>query len=246
MHEACHGCPEQASGTLLVCNRANPGENMSDHSAPLPSTTTTLINNAAWVIAWDASRQAHTYRTDIDVAFAGDRITFIGKDFDGKADRVIDGRERMVMPGLIDAHTHPTTEPSFKGIREEHGVTRMGNSGLYERMIAYKLDEEGRKAALEVAYAEMLASGVTTVVDLSSPFDDWTDLVDKSGIRAFLAPGYRSAEWRLEPDFSLHFDWDEAAGRRGFEAALKLIDIAGGVDSALFTCGGNINNPALN
>ncbi|GAB5374661.1 MAG: amidohydrolase family protein [Acuticoccus sp.] len=193
----------------------------------MPDTTpnaTTLIKDAGWLVAWDAEVGSHVYRQGVDVAFAGNRIVHVGPDYTGPSGRIIDGRGVMVMPGLVDAHTHPTTEPAFKGIREEHGVRRMGNSGLYERMIAYKLDEEGRKAAMEVAYAEMLASGVTTVVDLTAPFDDWTAVAAKSGMRAFLAPTFRAAEWRLEPDYSLHFDWDEAAGRRAFEAALALVD----------------------
>jgi hypothetical protein len=41
------------------------------------------------------------------------------------------------MPGLIDIHSHPSTEPFFRGIREEHGVPAMFMSGLYERSQAF-------------------------------------------------------------------------------------------------------------
>jgi 5-methylthioadenosine/S-adenosylhomocysteine deaminase len=45
-------------------------------------------------------------------------------------------------------------------------------------------------------------------------------------MRGFLAPGYASARWYLEDDHELHYDWDEARGRAGFDAALRTIDRA--------------------
>jgi cytosine/adenosine deaminase-related metal-dependent hydrolase len=183
---------------------------------------TTHIRKAAWVVAWDASAHAHTYRRDVDIVFRGDTVTFVGPSYGEPADETVDGRSLFVMPGLVNVHAHPTTEPGFKGIREEHGVPDMHMTGLYERSQAFRLDAEGRLAAAEVAYAELLASGVTTVADLSTPLDGWIDLAARSGLRVFLAPGYASARWRLERGHVLDYVWDEAAGRRDFDRALEL------------------------
>lgn len=38
-----------------------------DSSGQAPSTT--VIRRAAWVVAYDAARDGHVYRQDIDVAF---------------------------------------------------------------------------------------------------------------------------------------------------------------------------------
>jgi 5-methylthioadenosine/S-adenosylhomocysteine deaminase len=73
--------------------------------------TTTVIRNADWVVAWDEAAGRHVYRRGIDIAFADGSITFVGRGYSGPADRVVDGRERMVMPGLIDIHSHPHHEP---------------------------------------------------------------------------------------------------------------------------------------
>ena len=67
---------------------------------------TTVIRNADWVIAWDAAAGRHVYRQDVDIAF-DDRITFVGRNHTGPADLAIDGRNRLVLPGLIDIHSHP-------------------------------------------------------------------------------------------------------------------------------------------
>ena len=187
---------------------------------------TTCIRNAAWVAAWDGAAERHVYRRGVDVAFTDDRIVFVGPGYGGAADETIDGAELFVMPGLIDIHSHPSTEPSYKGIREEHGVAEMYMTGLYERLLAFQLDEAGQQAGAEIAYSELLASGVTTLADLTGPFDGWVALLARSGLRGFVAPGYASARWRLENNHVLGYEFDEAAGRRGMADALDVIAAA--------------------
>jgi N-acyl-D-aspartate/D-glutamate deacylase len=63
--------------------------------------TTTLIKNADWVVAWDETAGRHVYRRGIDIAFADDRIVFVGRDYPAPADHVVDGADRLVLPGLI-------------------------------------------------------------------------------------------------------------------------------------------------
>ena len=188
---------------------------------------TTVIKNAAWVIAWDEAAGRHAYRRDVDVAFADDRITHIGPGYGGTADRTIDGGARLVMPGLINIHSHPEHEPLYRGVREEHGVPSMHMSGLYERSQALSApDDEARADCAEFAYCELLRSGVTSLVDITAPWPGWVELFAKSGMRGFLAPGYASARWYMEDDHELHYAWDEARGQAGFKAAMEVIDAA--------------------
>ena len=187
--------------------------------------TTTVIKNADWVIAWDAGASRHVYKRGIDVAFTDDRIVHVGPNHAGVADVTIDGKGRMVMPGLIDIHSHPHHEPAYRGIREEHGVASMYMSGLFERSQSFQAtDDEFRAASAEFAYCELLKSGVTTLVDISGAWEGWADLMGRSGLRAYLAPGYASARWKLEGESQLAYQWDETAGRQRMDAALKLVD----------------------
>ena len=129
--------------------------------------TTTVIRAADWVIAWDEAAGRHVYRRSIDIAFSGGTIVFVGQNFPGTADRVIDGADRLVLPGLIDIHAHPEHEPLYRGVREEHGLRNMHMTGLYERSQAFSApDDEARVASAEVAYCELLLSGVTSLVDI--------------------------------------------------------------------------------
>jgi 5-methylthioadenosine/S-adenosylhomocysteine deaminase len=190
----------------------------------MSKTKTVCVENADWVVAWDASSRHHAYLEHGDVVFAGDTLTFVGRDYTGRADETIDGRGLMVMPGLIDVHSHPGHEASYRGIREEHGVPEMYMSGLFERAGAYWPDDEGKLACAEAAYCELLRSGVTTLVDISGDYPGWLELIARSGLRGVLAPSYASSRWVVRRSHLLEYEWNETAGRRAFEEALRLCD----------------------
>ena len=137
---------------------------------------------------------------------------------------MLEGRGFLLMPGLVDIHSHPSTEPSFRGIREDHGVPEQYMTGLHERSQAFRLDAPGRKAATVLAYAEMLSCGVTTVADLSVPFEGWTDVMRACGLRVYAAAGYAPGRWGMSSQAVVTWEWDEAAGRKGFEQAKKILD----------------------
>lgn len=187
--------------------------------------TTTVIRNIAWLVAWDGTR--HVYLRDADLAFSGRDITFIGKDYGGPADVEQDGRNRMVMPGLVNVHTHAQSEAMRKGITDETHSPGFWHSSLYEHLPVFDpVDEDGHRACLNVSLGELLLSGVTTVVDLSGPFDGWLDALADSGIRAVAAPFFRDARWYTDDGHELKYDWDKKAGRERFEKACRVIDLA--------------------
>jgi 5-methylthioadenosine/S-adenosylhomocysteine deaminase len=104
--------------------------------------TTTVIRNADWVVAWDEGAGRHAYRRDLDIAFSGGTIVFVGRNYRGAADEVVDGKDRLVLPGLIDIHSHPEHEPLYRGVREEHGLRNMHMTGLYERSQAFSAPDD--------------------------------------------------------------------------------------------------------
>ena len=55
-----------------------------------------------------------------------------------------------------------------------------------------------RKAGKEVAYCEMLLSGITSVADLSGNDEGWLDLAARSGLRVFRRVILRPP-WRRTP-----------------------------------------------
>lgn len=187
----------------------------------------TVIRNIDWLVAWDLSNAKHVYLRDADLAFDNGTVTEIGSALTGPFHEEVEGRGKLVLPGLVNVHTHPTTETMRKGITDETLSPGFWHSSLYEHLPAFNpVDDAGRQACLKVALGELLLSGVTTVIDLSVPFDGWLDALADSGIRAVAAPFFRDARWYTTDGHSLSYDWDEKAGRKAFDRACRVIELA--------------------
>lgn len=185
----------------------------------------TVIRHIDWLVAWNGT--GHVYLRDADVVFSDGAVCFVGKSYDGPAAAEIDGRGLMVMPGLVNIHTHATSEAMRKGITDETHSPGFWHSSLYEHLPVFDpTDDEGHMACLKVSLGELLLSGTTTVVDLSGPFDGWLDALAESGIRAVAAPFFRDARWYTRDGHSLDYDWDPKAGRERFDNARRVIELA--------------------
>lgn len=190
-------------------------------------TKTTWIRGADWVVAWNDARGTHEYRRDGDVVFAGDRVVFIGRGYDGRSDTVIDGTGRCVMPGLVNIHAHPTNQPITRSVREEFANPALYMTALYDRTHLWHADQDGLYYGAVVGYCELLKSGVTTVVDYAArPPEGWIELMARSGLRVYAGPAFRDADWRVENGSHVVYDWDESRGRRQFDQAMALVDRA--------------------
>ena len=82
-------------------------------------TAPLLIRDAAWAVVWDAPARRHAYARGMDVLVEAGRVAAIARhDPDAPVPpgaEVVDGRRMLVMPGLVNIHTHPTTEPASRG-----------------------------------------------------------------------------------------------------------------------------------
>jgi 5-methylthioadenosine/S-adenosylhomocysteine deaminase len=188
--------------------------------------STVCVRKADWVIAWDEARQAHVYLRGADVAFAGDRVVHVGPAFSSPCTEEIDGAGLMVMPGLINAHTHPSNQPSFKGVREELGNQNFYQSGLYDGRTAFAADADQRHWNARFAYWEMLRSGVTTVVDMSFPYPGWVEAAADSGLRVYVSPLFESRHWSVPNPHTLAYVDEPDGGGAAFRKAMDAIDEA--------------------
>ncbi|MCS6890836.1 MAG: amidohydrolase family protein [Rhodovarius sp.] len=182
-----------------------------------------LIRNASWAILWDGT--AHRYARDQDILIEEGRIATITPHAPRPTEgmEVIEAAGMMVMPGLVNIHAHPSTEPHWRGVREDHGVPDHGMSGLFERSQAFRLDDAGREAAMRIAYAELMAAGVTSLVDLTAPFPAWLPVMRESGLRVWAGPGFASARWGMSPPRQVSWHWNLESGRAQFRAAQALM-----------------------
>ena len=186
---------------------------------------TTCIRKAAWAVVFDPARGTHVYMRDADIAFTGDTIVHAGGLFTGPVDHIIDGAGLLVIPGLVNVHGHLGTEPLGKGFFEDLGNHAHHMSRLYTQIYVVRPpDTATRIAATQVAVAELLLSGCTTVTDMSLPYPGWVDTFAAIGVRSAVVPMFKSASWHVADGRTIEYRWDPAAGKRDMDAALDLLD----------------------
>lgn len=121
------------------------------------------------------------------VAVEGDQITSVGTARpEGTFNQEIDCKHNVLMPGLVNAHTHiPMT------LLRGYG----GGCDLQTWLTQWifpaedKLDGRAVRAGAGLALAELIASGVTTIADMYMFCQEITEEVAKAGISANIARG---------------------------------------------------------
>src|SRR5262245_42158995 len=106
---------------------------------PMP---TTVFRNCAWVVAWDDARASSVDRRSNAAAIRGSEIAVVVKGYEGATDAEVDCTARLVLPGLVTSHTHPTSEPLRKGITDETRSPGFWHSSLYEFLTVFNNDRE--------------------------------------------------------------------------------------------------------
>ncbi len=101
--------------------------------------------------------------------------------------RIIDGNGKLVMPGLINTHTHvPMT--IFRGYADDLPL----HEWLYEYIFPIEskfITAENVRIGTKLAVAEMLRSGTTTFNDMYYYVDEIAAIADAAGMRAVLSEG---------------------------------------------------------
>lgn len=100
-----------------------------------------------------------------------------------EADFKIDGRKKLVLPGLINTHTHlPMT--LLRGYGDDMELQKW----LEERIwpIESKLNSKSVEIGTKLALLEMIASGTTSYIDMYFFEDTIGRVSEKAGIRGFL------------------------------------------------------------
>ncbi|HEV7306591.1 amidohydrolase family protein [Ensifer sp.] len=185
-----------------------------------------VIRKAHTVVAFDNERNCHVYLNCADVAYDENGFVHVGGHYEGPVATESSGRDRMVMPGFVNVHCHSGEEPISKGIFEDMGTAALWGNALYEYSNLLEIDGDAIEASLTVMVGDLMRSGVTTLLDIAGPHESWLPTLAKSGARAFVAPGFREAQWHVEDGQRLDFRWDKGRGREAFARALEVVDAA--------------------
>jgi 5-methylthioadenosine/S-adenosylhomocysteine deaminase len=135
---------------------------------------------------------------------AGD-IVEIGAELAGDDELDVDGD--LVMPGLVNAHTH-VAMTLLRGHADDKPLDTWLREDIWPVEAALEPDDIAAGAALGIL--EMIKSGTTTFADMYFEIDRTADVVDRAGVRAVLGHGAISA------------GKDDAAARADIEESIEM------------------------
>jgi cytosine/adenosine deaminase-related metal-dependent hydrolase len=137
------------------------------------------------------------------VAVADDRITGVGPDADchhDRAERVIDGAGKAVLPGFVNAHTHAIHILMRGGLSDDRSLYDWLFNVVLPALQRYRREDVELGARLYCL--EALRSGITTFVDnVEFPVDRW-DMAADAAIGAYAEAGLRVRFARMFYDHS--------------------------------------------
>jgi 5-methylthioadenosine/S-adenosylhomocysteine deaminase len=138
-----------------------------------------LIKNSTILTQNDSRRQIHgdLYIDDHVIVECSEKPLSL------EADYKIDGTNRLVLPGLINTHTHiPMT------LLRGYGDDMLLGDWLAQRIwpVEAKLDKKAVEAGTELGLLEMISSGTTSYLDMYFFEETIAKVTEKVGMRGFL------------------------------------------------------------
>lgn len=148
-----------------------------------------------------------------------DTITGIDKKPDRfKSEKTIEGTDRLVIPGLINAHTHSYMAP-LRNIADDMPFFDWLKNGV--EPVENRMSGEDAYWGAMLAIAEMIRCGTTTFNDMQMHIHNTTRAVKETGIRAVISRGlvgdrYDREDVRIREAFEEMADGEGTNGRLTF------------------------------
>lgn len=136
---------------------------------------------------------ADGYVKNADVVVEDGRIAYVGPETTHREgfDRVISGTRKLLMPGLVNAHTH-LPMVALRGYADDMNL----QDWLFGKILPVeeRFDPESIRIASSLALAEALSCGTTSVSDMYVLSDGVAEALAASGMKANIAKSLSASE----------------------------------------------------
>lgn len=150
------------------------------------------------------------------ICIKGDMITHVGVDKDESfnSSKIIDAKGGIVLPGLINSHTHAAMN-LFRGLADDLPLMEWLNNYIFP--VESKMDADFVHSGTLLACAEMIMSGTTTFCDMYLFEEEVARAAKEAGVRCligevlydFPSPNYGIIEKGFEYAESLINRWKD-------------------------------------
>lgn len=187
-----------------------------------------------YIIGYDADD--HIIINNGEVVYENDTIIYVGSNYEGDVDEVIDAGNSVVSPGFIDLNALGDIDHDLIHVEiPKEKVKNLGWSEDYyenHRYEPFTAEEEAFKSLY--AYTQLLLHGVTTGMTITSVLykkygETYEELeaavhhAGKLGMRMYLGPSYLSGKQVVKNNGEVYIRMDEEEGRLGLKRAVKFV-----------------------
>jgi cytosine/adenosine deaminase-related metal-dependent hydrolase len=177
----------------------------------------------------------HVVYRDGEVVYQADRVIFVGHDYPGPADRIIDAGDAIVSPGFVDTNALADIDhgilDTWPGADLMTGHVWSEDYFLHRRRELFPAEDE--QFQRRYALTQLLLNGITTAMPIAAEtYREWCETEDQLaevvtiagelGLRMYLGPSYRSGIHVLRADGARDVAWDEARGEDGLRQAISF------------------------
>ncbi|MBT5861329.1 MAG: amidohydrolase [Gammaproteobacteria bacterium] len=165
----------------------------TENTAPKPSTTAAALSGQIDLIilgdtivtmdAMGAILENSAIAVDDGVILAVGPAAQITAEY--SAMETLDGENRIVMPGLINGHSHAAMT-LFRGVADDLTLMDWLNNYIFPSEVQF-VDSELVRIGTELACWEMIRGGTTTFVDMYYYPETVAEVVDSCGMRALVS-----------------------------------------------------------
>jgi len=168
------------------------------------------------------------------IATKNGKIIYVGKKSKAlrvRAEKVVDGRGKVAIPGLVNCHTH-LAMTLLRGIAEDQPLETWLKEIIWP--LEAKLKPEDVYDGALLGCLEMIRSGTTTFADMYFHEDQVARAVEEAGLRAVLAQGIPGAGVSRRGEKMLQGSIDFAREYKGYADGRVTVQLG---PHSVYTCG---------
>lgn len=187
-----------------------------------------------FVIGFDG--QDHVIIKDGEVVYEHDTILFVGHDYEGDVDQVIDAGNAVVSPGFIDLNALGDIDHDIVHLEADSARSKnlLWSEEYYHKGYHEVMSPEEEAFKSLYAYIQLILNGITTAMPITSVFyKRWAETYKELeaaahhagnlGLRMYMGPSYQSAMRVVKPNGKMEVYWNEKEGEEGLARAVEFV-----------------------
>ena len=182
--------------------------------------------------------EKHRMIEDGEVAYEDDRVIYVGRNYEGSPDKVVNAKGKLVSPGFINIHAVTSiciTHFRIDGVKQGGSMTNKATMMSNLSNPINHLDGEDMKTSAKFSIVELLKGGATTIGEITAfgttgfqpPVEQPEEFVKVSselGLRSYISHPYTDMKKFKNETGETEYYHDPSAGYKALDEAVKFVE----------------------